>query len=414
MLVIAVTGLGCGRVGFDGPSGDAAIARGTASVITLGRGSPPSTYVGAIVWSSHADGSVDDVTVSDGMGLAAVTVDAGGMVTTAYDDPVYGYELRTVYDVAPGDELAFGAKYNECDQTPRGTITIAWPTVAGATNYRFGVQCMYVGAAGGSTSYPWDVSNAVPDPMDLVVRAVDADLNPLQIASKLAVPFAGGTTVTVDAADWIVPPRHTVGVTGVAAPFTVGDLQALFRMPTVPDAGGQDSVFEIPLVQGALTMDARTPAGTAQIVVLGAVHSMTNTLTFSHVFSAPFAASLVQPMPPPPPILAEPGYDPSARRVVWTETANGDADAVGVTVEFTGGTIGWWTAWAPVPRTEVVFPEPPAELAVSGTPSALSIVMVRFEIATTWPETRRRAEWNTPFDVLGFESHVTSEMSLEL
>jgi hypothetical protein len=422
LVLVALAASACGRLGFDGGRDGAGGDGGGGDGIVVGPGevgvttgsrvpdAPP--VAGLVVWSSHADGSLDDVAVSDPSGQAALAVDPGGAVSAAY--PGTPYLVRTVFDVAPGDALVFGANDQRCDMTPRATVMVTWAPVNNAARYELGHGCDQVMVDAPATGHAWTVIAAVADPTDLVVYAKDADNDVLAIATKLSAPTNDGATISIGPSDWIDPPVVPIGITGIPAEFTMGDMVVLFQMPSSSNMARPDGVFSEPVTGGTVQLAAgRIPPGTSYVFASAAVVDPSfRMLSVARRFDAPFGASLLAPVGTPPRRLDAVGYDPSQRRIAWTTAADGETDAVHAQysrIGTGGGYVMVWTGWAPGHRTELSIPALPDGVTIDqpAEDSGVSVRIVDLD-ASGWAELRQRPEWATPFDPAADEPHASS------
>jgi hypothetical protein len=388
---------GCGRIGFagdqpdagPGTDPDAALPTDRVSVVTRSRGGPPGPAPGVIVWTSHADGSLDELGETDEAGRAALRVDpGGGSVSAAY--PGTPYMVRTVIGVELGDLIRFGEDNRPCDQTPRGQATITWAAFPDAAGYRISSTCDGF-TTSTATSRVWDLTAGIPDPMDVVVQAIGSSGQLIATATRIGVPLGDGATVAFTAADWLAPVPRDIGVTGLPAFAMTGELFIFFRTPNDPTAGGGDYLFEPP-TEGALIASVGAPSGADVITVFGsALGSPTeHAIGFQHWFdpaSNGTIAALTMPS-----LASDLAYDETTHRVSWSEVP-GPTDRLLVTVSY--GTSYRWEVFLPGGATSVALPEPPAGVmsTIPGMPPAISVHAAVFAPRIAWPELRLRPEW---------------------
>jgi hypothetical protein len=224
-----VAAAACGRLGYDATGGegeeDTTGPPGPVSVRVVLPDGPVGT---SPVFFNAPDGTLLGTDLTGPDGRVVYEIPPGAMVTVVHP---YSYEertrLETIANVQPGDELTFGAEYD--DWASAGTITIEPPpAVTGAVEYVYEVGCRGVIAPDVSAQTVLEVgeSCATEGGVTVLGHVHDIDSNDLAFTyAKNVVPGSGPITLpawsmSMESYNLVIddtPAGATTGLAGIGA-----------------------------------------------------------------------------------------------------------------------------------------------------------------------------------------------------
>jgi len=219
-----------------GPSHDAtalpdAAATGMVAVHVVMAGVP---VPGAQLVFSTPSGDVGSMGMTDANGNATGTIIAGGSVTAGIASgtaPNESFQLTTVVDVQPGDNLTLGENIaSPTGSAALGNVQISYPAaVTNATSYLTDIGCNTVGGAtvGGSVTMPvTSACLAAGGTFDVMSTARDSSGNLLAFTVATGLTPAGdGNTLTQAMPAW----RTDFATAGITFSNAVGMQNAVMH-----------------------------------------------------------------------------------------------------------------------------------------------------------------------------------------
>ncbi len=424
VLVSCALFAGCGRIdfGFGGPGdaggGDGIVPSDSVAIVAYQRATFAQTpQQGGIAWSSHPDGSVDDVEAIDTNGRALVHVDSGGAVSTSY--PRMSDQTPTIHSVLgaePGETLTFGDPdpTNCFGLTARGTATVTFAAF-GTDTYRSTTVCAEYGSAS-TIPITYELTNATPDPIDLVVVALDTANTAEAAASRLGLPWDDGSEVDFVAGDWFEATAVNVGISGVPAQLVAQLLEIDASTGPNQNDNGDRSIVT-PVVAGDtatasylyISTTARQIELRATLVTAGNVNDV--------VADRRWTTPQVEALPTIPPLISNATWDPNQRVIAWTTDAPGTADELEVEVLLINpdGPGVVWTVTAPPGTGPLTLPTlpPSAPVVDPSWTGQIRVYGADFDAVTGYAQARVRPEWRAAFDQPG-EAMIYGDLVLVL
>ena len=324
----------------------------------------------------NADGSVVATLDTDASGTVTAVMAAGGSVTAINPFPpiqtpaavaLADNELRTFMGVKPGDHLVL-TRNDKLD------VTFLAPVDNGAIEYDLHTTCgggeLPANGGSGSGSPGGTVRlSACNGTADILVIAKAPNEGPPITIGALYHPnqeIKDGVLVDLSA-DGYDQPRDDVMFSYTNAPNAT-----LTVSHALVSARGAFAPFVANASGGTATINEPTIAGTTSVVDiqvdLNDQHHVVDWGPFAATYALDMTGLLL-----PGFVGNQPAYDPTTRRVSWTEETTGGAPDMTMTrIDVFGAARTWhWTVAAPYTAGELQFPTLPTDIAdwtpVAGT-----------------------------------------------
>jgi len=366
----AVVWAGCGTVdgttADDQPGPDPAIP-GTVHVTVLDPSGTGSPAVGASVVFVGPDGTLVKRTATDTAGQTAADVLPGSSVT-AITLAGAAYQLQTVLEAKPGDDLVIGTK--NLDATVVGTFAVKFSTFPTATTFTA------LGPCGGNTVGPimGTANISLPismyayckqDTMEIMVIGQDDAGNVIAVLDQTNVPYVNNGSVTMPAQ--AVANRDFTGSYTNINPI----IMTLTTTRAVPDSSGVSTSRAIQTPAATATMTFSGPVGATASVdttVTSTTRSVQNVRQSIAGGAVSYGLDVGGTLLP---WLATPSYDAATGTlrvpVDTTGTSTAKPDAFRITASYrrtdaTATTLFTWTLYASAPA-DIKLPALPQELA---------------------------------------------------
>lgn len=250
---------GAGGSAAGGSAGDAS----TSTTVTVtAKGQDGNAASGVSVVFSNPDGTVASYRITDANGQASATLAAGSMVTLASKNGTT-YNLTSVGDVHPGDQIVFSGLGPQQVFTNAGTVTVNFPgSQSGADLYTVNDGCNSLSATDPSQPHSLPISNHClnNNHYDLLAQALK--LGPggtigtaLATSMLLGQSFSANQAVSLPA--WSTNfQTTTVNVSDFPTGVASVQGQSNFMLD-----GNQFQVFYSPTLTTAGAYEARIPPG---------------------------------------------------------------------------------------------------------------------------------------------------------
>lgn len=369
MRSVVVLGViaGCGRFGFDEhapTSGDDGPAeRGTLSIrVTTHIVQQTLPVADAVVWTTTADGAIDDVQRTDLDGRATLQIEAGGTVS-AHD--AASMWVTTFTGAEPGDVLEAGLAFPLCAPQPVGVVTFNWVAPLPApTSVEALAGCFRTRVP--APPLMLDIDPNVGEPFDVMLRAFDDDDELIASATKPGAAFADGVTHTFASTEWVPGVQRTFGFTGLAGlSGELSQLNSMFSTPgaSVPNAAVTASGATV--TDDSLIVTKSVPADVTRMTSIGfvGINNPSNAGLLVAEVDGPIGVVEATPVPPRPSTATWDG----AGRLSWTIAGSGEVDAIDVLAGFFDASetlMLVWTVRNAPGTTSVVLPALPPGLVL--------------------------------------------------
>jgi hypothetical protein len=205
-LLLCLGLLGCGKVTATVDSGNGsgtadadlrpdADPHGVVTVTVLNTDQSGTPVQGVPVVFFDPDGSMVGKMPSDAKGKASATVLPGANVTVVWPKSATSYQIATIYDIKPGDDLVVG--FRNPDSTEVGTLAVTVDPFNNASRYDIYGPC---GQADANHVLHFQAS-CKADTFDVYALAYDSSNALIGWNSKSNVALSSGST-KLDAAGW--------------------------------------------------------------------------------------------------------------------------------------------------------------------------------------------------------------------
>ena len=379
------------------------LAAGTVNITTMVRccdvaANTPQANVAVI--AVNADGNVAGTATTDAQGHATLTIREGATVTAIYPEEKVNQETFAIsyVGVKPNDSLTYGDAYYTPNQTLTGTagqMTINWPAVTGAYQYRLITPCESPYTAGLTYSISLQTYCQMPTaPIGLF--AVDTNYEVISSVYLPAAAFTVGATVNVTAGQWVnqAVGNYTVSISGLPASvyeadFDVDAKYAGFNYDAsnyvIPKSGAGSVMISSPTTVLGTTAHARLYRN--------------NYSRQDHYKPGPSPVAFPAPTLP---WLSGLIFNPEDRHALWLQTA-GTYDASILETNWTHSAVKEpdhyfrWRVILPPGVTEFAVGTPPAELApyLPGADDSVGyeLTLVDLSSAASYDAARALPEW---------------------
>jgi len=370
-LTLSLGAAACGKVQtfadgslVDGTTSDTgttidATTRGTVKVTTYDPGGGGAVSTGIPVLFIDTDGTLIRV-ASDTNGKAQADVLPGASVTAVWTTGTGTYEVETIRDIKPGDDLVMALQR---DNTNPGVFTVTFPPLSGASAYYVYGPCGEVPANGTTATFSYLYSYCMQNPMNLMVVAYDQSYKPFQALPASGVTFSAGGSYTVSGA-WQTLQTFNANFSDI--PAIVTSLNMYRYSPDAFSFGG--NAYGNPTT-GTLSVSTGVPTITSTAHVATRVYDNSgsdqqiiqavagNALTYN----LDIGTSLL-------PWVGQPTFDPSTGSLSVPVTGSGTPDATAMQIRYNrsggdaGSTYVEWTVVGP-DFADLTLPPLPADLA---------------------------------------------------
>lgn len=371
---------------------------------------------GVRVFALDASFAVIATTTTGADGRASVDMPNGGSVTLAYPDVPYGKAsfrswVTTYFGVKPGDNLTVGDSFSEgpLDNPIDGSISVSWPVVANATDYRLFSPC----TNGDYFDQPAS-AETVEATIDLRPGCATMPTAPLAVVAYAAgdviasiflpaTAFVDATVLDLQAGQWVAQaatPNFTVTASGLGAEADLAQLGARgnfgmfstsqYLSGATIENGMATAEISVPSTAVRTTAQAylrdNVAIGRRRFYVAGASPASIDTSTM--------------------PLIADyPTVDEALRTVTWTQSA-GTYDLA--MLQFRWGYLDGddfhsltWNAILPPGVTELDASTLPAQLADLIPPSTdfnlVNVRLVDLSNPASYDEARALPEWDLSY-----------------
>jgi hypothetical protein len=230
MLVIAA----CGKVsavadasngsGADAPAAPDADPHGVVTVTVLNTDQSGTPVQGVPVVFFDPDGTMVGKSDSDVQGKASATVLPGANVSVVWPKSATQYQIATVYEIKPGDNLVIG--FRNPDPTDVATFHVTYAQYAGATTYTIVGPC---GNADTNGTLHFQAA-CKTDPFDVYVLAYNASGQLLAWNGQNGVALSAGST-NLPSNGWTFVGSFTASYTNVPAMVNGINMQHVAAFP---------------------------------------------------------------------------------------------------------------------------------------------------------------------------------------
>jgi len=270
-LCAAALATGCGKVktfpdgggGADAPAaadaGPDANPRGTVHVTVIDNNGTGAPVVNAPVVFFDPDGSMVADVKTDGNGQAQADVLPGATATAVWTLANNRYQIMTITDIAPGDNLTFG--YTANTGTADGTFTVNnVPTYGSATSYTVYGPC---GSGDVGAGAPVAVLNLSTDcegaSNELIVLAKNSNGATIGSLTKTGVTYTNGGSISLTGSAYDSVQSFTANYTNIPAGVSQIQLRRTSAFPNGPtdiamgNPSGMTLNLSVPSAPGAGT-----------------------------------------------------------------------------------------------------------------------------------------------------------------
>lgn len=361
---------GCGAVdgtsSDDDPGPDPAIP-GTVHVTVLDPSGTGAPAVGASVVFVGPDGTLVKWTATDTAGQTAADVLPGSSVT-AITLAGAAYQLQTVLEAKPGDDLVIGTK--NLDATAVGTFAVKFSTFSTATTYTAVGPCgagNTVGPIMGNVTITLLISMYAyckQDTMEIMVIGQDDAGTLVAVLDQTNVPYVNNGSITMPVQ--VVAARNFTGSYTNINPI----IMTLTTTRAVPDGSGVSTSKALSAPAATATMMFSGPVGATASVdttVTSTTRSVQNVRQNIAGGAASYGLDVGGTLLP---WLLTPSYDAATgtlrvpRDTTGTSTAKPDAFRITASyrrTDATTTTLFTWTLYAP-DAADIKLPALPQEL----------------------------------------------------
>ncbi len=371
---------------------DVAVA-GTVKVTVYDNGAPAANVPVVFL---NADGSVVLSTKSSGTGTAMAEMVAGGSVTAVVPRGA-NFQLTTVLDVAPGDDIAVGPEANDTANAGNFTVTDIPAAYSGYSTTVYG-PCGSTGLPANATSATLPLTNNCKDSStDLLIvqRSGDATYSIL----KPNVMFRGGQSASVTGQEWRYDSPMTASIIGMPIDLT----SASIERTTGPSSGFRETAtFTVGQATGAVSVPSPQATSAFMTVSLGRtdgqLQQRERIAGQSHTYGVDATTLL--------PWMSAVAIDLGAGKVTWSQPTPGGGDIMAVIVGYKRATVNYtWIVFGPASLSELTLPTLPAdagEVNPAGTDAngAASVYRLDLETAPGYADLYEHAfaTFNNAFD----------------